>query len=208
VYLTVGQTAVATGTYVPFPPAQLSVTPTTAFASSGSVGGPFTPGSTTYEVTNSAGSNLSWSAATDVSWLTLTPSSGILAGGASTNVVVSFNTNASSLAPGNYTGTIGFTNLSSGAGNTARTVNLTVSVHPPVLLTNAQLFANGLFALTLQGVTGGVYSIVTSTNLLMPLSNWAESLRLTNTAGVTVFTNAPLPNASQRYYRARELSIP
>ena len=115
------------------------------------------------------------------------------------------NANANSLAPGSYTNTIGFTNLDTGLGNTAYPVSLVVGgIHPPVQFTGVSLLTNGAIAMTLQGVTGGVYSIVASTNLLNPLTNWAEVLRLTNTAGQTVFTNPPPTNASL-YYRAEEL---
>ena len=58
--------------------------------------------------------------------------------------------------------------------------------------------------MTLQGYTGSVYSIVTSTNLLKPLSNWTEVWRLTNTTGQAIFTNPLLPSSPQ-YYRAKEL---
>ena len=58
--------------------------------------------------------------------------------------------------------------------------------------------------MTLQGVTNRVYSILTSTNFLAPLTNWTIVLtNLTNTAGQTTFTNQPA-SASQRYYRAKE----
>jgi hypothetical protein len=80
-----------------------------------------------------------------------------------------------------------------------------VQVHPPVLFTNAQLLANGALVLTLQGVAGKAYSIVSTTNLFTPLTNWTESVRITNTAGQITFTNPPSPSVPQRYYRAKEL---
>jgi hypothetical protein len=115
------------------------------------------------------------------------------------------NANASSLAAGSYSDTVGFTNLSGGSGNTAYPVSLLVSgVHPPAQFTSVRLLPNDTIALTLQGVTGGVYSIVASTNLLNPLTNWAEVWRLTNTGGQTVFTNPPPPSLPQ-FYRAKQL---
>jgi hypothetical protein len=99
---------------------------------------------------------------------------------------------------------VSFTNRSTGRGSTNRLVSLSVAVHPPVQFTGVRLLTNSAIALTLQGVTGRVYSIVASTNLLKPLTNWAEVLRLTNTAGQTVFTNPP-PASSPQYYRAKEL---
>ena len=78
------------------------------------------------------------------------------------------------------------------------------TTHPPALLGSAGLLSNGRLTMTLQGYTGSVYSIVTSTNLLTPLSNWTEAFRLTNTTGQAVFTNPP-PSSSPQYYRAKEL---
>jgi hypothetical protein len=74
----------------------------------------------------------------------------------------------------------------------------------PVWLGGLRLLSNRGVAMTLQGVPWGVYSIVASTNLLNPLTNWAEVLRLTNTFGQTVFTNPPSASLPQ-YYRAKEL---
>ena len=205
VTLTPGQTTVVTATYVPIPPAQLSLTPAVGLAAAGFAGGPFAPPSITYALSNAGGADLNWSATKSAPWLSLSSTGGTLVGGSSTNITVSINSSANSLAAGNYSDMVGFTNLSGGLGNTSRTVGLAVSDHPSVRITAPRLLNNGQFILTLQGVTGGVYSIVTSTNLLTPLSNWTEALKVTNTAGQTVFTNPlPLP-APQHYYRAREL---
>ena len=63
---------------------------------------------------------------------------------------------------------------------------------------------NGAVAATLQGSAGLVYSILGSTNLLQPLTNWTEVLRLTNTTGAITFTSPP-PVLSPQYYRAKQL---
>ncbi len=202
VQITPGQLTTVPATYTRIP---LAVIPAAGLASSGYSGGPFTPAGVTYTLTNSGGSSLDWSASKTANWLTLTARSGTLAAGTSTNVTLSVNANANTLAPGSYTTTVGFTNLDTGLGNTAYPVSLVVGgIHPPVQFTGVSLLTNGAIAMTLQGVTGGVYSIVASTNLLNPLTNWEEVLRLTNTAGQTVFTNQPPTNASL-YYRAEEL---
>jgi Viral BACON domain len=182
------------------PPAGLEVGPLTGLSSSGYVGGPFSPAGITYTLSNGGGSNLVWSASKSASWLTLSPSNGVLVGGASTNVVVTINTQANSLAASNYTDTVSFSNTSTGLGNANRPVNLTVLVNPPALLANPEALTNGSLAMTLQGVTNRVYSILGSTNLLEPLTNWSEVLRLTNTGGQIILTNPP-----PQYYRAKEL---
>jgi uncharacterized repeat protein (TIGR03803 family) len=211
VSLVVGQTKVVTAAYVPSP--RLLVIPATGLSSSGYAGGSFTPASIAYTVSNIGSNALPWSASKTAPWLSLSQSGGTLAAGAGTGVTLSLNERANALSPGTYSDTIGFTNLTNGLGNAAFAVTLAVSVHPPVLFTNAQLFADGSFALTLQGVAGRVYSIVTSTNVTLPLTNWVElsngslALRLTNTAGFTRFTNAPSLSAPQLYYRAKELQL-
>jgi len=78
-------------------------------------------------------------------------------------------------------------------------VTLAVAVHPPVRLSNPQVLTNGSLCLAIQGMANGVYAIMVSTNLLTPLSNWTEILRLTNTTGQTTFTNQP-PSSTRQYY--------
>jgi hypothetical protein len=184
--------------------AQLGVSPTGDMSCNGFVGGPFSPTNTICLLANSGEGALQWTAIWTSNWLSLSATRGWLAGGAQTNITVSINGNASTLAGGSYTGTIGFLNQSNGLGNTTRRVSLTAAAHPPVALNGARVLPNGSLTMTLQGVTNRLYSILGTTNLLQPLTNWAEVLRLTNTGGQTVFTNPP-PLSSPQYYRAKEL---
>jgi hypothetical protein len=134
----------------------------------------------------------------------LTPAVGTLVGGASTNVSLSLD--ASSLAPNTYTDIVSFINLSGGLGDTSRSVDLTVAVHPPVLRANPQTLPNWDLVMTLQGVTNKVYPILGTTNLSDPVVDWPEVRRLTNTSGQTPFTiTNPASVGAQQYYRAREL---
>jgi hypothetical protein len=157
-----------------------------------------------YTLTNSGGGSLSWSATKAANWLSLSPNSGTLVAGAGTNVTVSINTNANSLPAGTYADTVSFTNLTTGLGSTNFPVTVNVAVHPPVVLASPHVLTDGSLVMTVEGVTNRVYSIVVSTNLLVPLSNWTQILRLTNTTGQTTFTNPP-PSALPGYYRAQEL---
>ncbi|HTB79825.1 MAG TPA: putative Ig domain-containing protein [Opitutaceae bacterium] len=113
--------------------ANISVTPASGFTSTGGTGGPFTPGSASYQVTNTGSGSMSWNANGAPSWITLLPASGTLASGVSTTVTASINTAANSLGVGTYTGTINFNNTTSGFGNTSRSVSLTVTPPPPVI---------------------------------------------------------------------------
>ena len=81
-----------------------------------------------------------------------------------------------------------------------------VATYVAIKLSGARLADNGTIVIVLEGATNSVYSIVASTNLAAPLTNWAEVLRITNTTGRTGFTITNPPSAAtQRYYRARRL---
>lgn len=107
-------------------PAQLSVSPSSGFASSGPPGGPFSPTNQIYTLSNPGGVSMNWTATNSTMWLTLSATSGTLAAGASTNITASINATASTLTDGSYSDTIGFTNTTNGAGNTTRSVSLTI----------------------------------------------------------------------------------
>jgi hypothetical protein len=87
--------------------------------------------------------------------------------------------------------------------NQTTTIEATYSASA-LRLADPQVLVDGYLAMTLQGVTNRVYSIVVSTNLLNQMSAWSEVLRLTNTAAETRFTNMP-PSSTPLYYRAKEL---
>ena len=107
--------------------AALTVTPASSLTSTGPVGGPFSPISQTYTLSNSGGATLSWTASNAANWLSLSASSGTLAVGGSTTVIASINANANSLTAGSYPDTLSFTNVTNGVGNTTRGVSLTVT---------------------------------------------------------------------------------
>jgi hypothetical protein len=108
-------------------PGSLSVTPSGGLSASGSQGGPFSPSSQSYALQNTGGSTINWNAAKTQNWVTLSSTSGSLAGGATATVTTSINSTANSLGAGTYSDTVTFTNTTNGSGNTTRSVNLTVS---------------------------------------------------------------------------------
>ncbi len=122
---TAGQAQVAVSMDVLLP-ATLTVTPSESFLCTGPTGGPFTPASTTYNLSNTGGQPLDWTASTTANWVTLSPTSGTLAAGASASVTVSLGVQATSLAAGNHAGPVQFKNTTNGLGNVARYVALTV----------------------------------------------------------------------------------
>jgi hypothetical protein len=181
---------------VVLPLGNLGVSPTAGLASSGYTGGPFSPASTLYGLTNSGGSNLSWTASATANWLSVSPSSGTLAGGASTNVQVSISANANGLAAGNYTDTVGFTNLSDGMGNTTRSASLSVVLPPaaPVLTFNP---ASGL---GITGTTGATFRLEYRASLVS--GQWLPLKTNTLGPGFNLLLPWPPTNGPAAFYRA------
>jgi VCBS repeat-containing protein len=108
----------------------MSVTPAGGMSSSGAPGGPFSPSSQQYTLTNTGGTSINWTASKTQTWVTLSSAGGTLAAGATDNVTVSINSGANSLVAGPYNDTVTFTNSTNGTGNTTRTVSLTVNAAP------------------------------------------------------------------------------
>jgi pectate lyase len=93
--------------------AELIVTPSQEFASSGFEGGTFTPAGKNYTLTNNSPNSLDWTAEANVPWLDVSPDSGTLQPTQSVEVAVSINADANSLAAGDYNTEVIFTNLTS-----------------------------------------------------------------------------------------------
>ncbi len=106
----------------------LNVIPGTGLISSGPVNtGPFVPQSQSYTLSNTGSAPLNWSAISSQTWVTISPSSGSLGVGANTTVSVSINNIANSLASGNYSDIVNFTNTTNHNGDDIRSITLTVS---------------------------------------------------------------------------------
>jgi hypothetical protein len=137
----------------------------------GLYGGPFTAVPATYTLTNKGNFPLGWSAAKSQTWLTISPSSGVLAAGASATLTATINTNANILAVGSYSDTIIFDNISNGNGDVSRTVNLTVTGSPTLAISSAAFGATGFM--------GGPFvqsnSVVTVSNVGTSPLGWAVS---------------------------------
>lgn len=91
----------------------LVVTPAGGFSAFGAEGGPFSPASETFTLTNSSASSLNWQV-TAPSPLNLSPASGTLAGDTATTVLATLNSSAHTLGVGTYPGQISFTDQTSG----------------------------------------------------------------------------------------------
>lgn len=106
------------------------------YSVSGDSGGPFSPASMDFTVSNNGDAYLSFSASSDVNWVDVSGGSGSLAPGAEATVSVSINSNANSLPNGGYSGTLTFTNLTDGDGDTMRGLSLEVGVPSMVYSVN------------------------------------------------------------------------
>jgi hypothetical protein len=91
----------------------LLITPQLGLIAIGPVGGPFTPTTRTYTLTNAGGAPLTWTLANTSMWLSVSPAGGTLtAGGPAVSVTVGLNANANRLNLGIYTNNIVFADLS------------------------------------------------------------------------------------------------
>jgi hypothetical protein len=167
-------------------PGALGVLPAGDLNSSGWVGGPFSPPSISYTLTNSGGLPLNWTASQAQNWITLSATNGTLPAGLITSVTASLNLNAASLPAGNYSDSISFTNASSGAGNTNRNINLSVLPQPTFQLS---IIVNPPAWGTVSPTNGG-YPAGTSVELL---ATPAMYFRFAEWHGDAVSTNNPLP---------------
>lgn len=108
-------------------PGSLSVYPTTGLVSTGGAGGPFTPASIKYTLSNTGGQTIDWTCTKTQSWITLSKSSGTLVAGATDTVTVSINVIADVLVADDYVDIISFVNTTNVIGTISVNASLTVS---------------------------------------------------------------------------------
>ena len=130
--------------------ANLLVSPATNLNASGPTGGPFTPASQIYTLTNIGSDDLGWSAVANQSWVSLSALSGTLAPNESTMVTVSLDPGVAAFDPGAYAGAVQFINETSGIGSTSRTVSL--------LIKDGYLSVTPATGLSSSGGPGGPFS--------------------------------------------------
>jgi hypothetical protein len=123
----------------------------------------------------------------DSDWLTIT---------SSINGVVSFTFTANPLA-------------------TSRTANITLlgqvipitqcaALVTPPTLTGFTILGNGAFQFSFTNNQSAVFTVLTTTNLSLPLTNWTVlGVPINNGSGQYQFTDLTATNDSQRFYRVR-----
>ena len=196
-------------------PEPLRIFPAGPLVFSGPVGGPFSPASQTYALTNSGGGALSWSLANTSSWFNVSPVSGSLArGGRGATVTLSVASAATNFPPGAFPATFEFSNRTDKFVQD-RSALLAV-VTPPVIAgqpvnqallegqtatfgvsiaTNALMYyqwqLNGANLIDAGEISGSLTSTLTVSNVTLA-SVGAYSVILSNAAGVLASSNALL----------------
>jgi subtilase family serine protease len=145
-------------------PSYLVVSPQAGLTATGLPGGPFTPSSQTFYVSNYGPAALSWSLTNTALWLTVTPTNGTLpAGGSATPVTVGFSSAANALTSGVYSATLTFVD-----GNTSLT-----RARPFTLQVSQSLVQNGGFetgSFSSWTLTGNTSDNVVSASRITPHS--------------------------------------
>jgi WD40 repeat protein len=125
-----GQLTEITPIYTQMTPGTLHVTPSDNLNAAGQEGGPFTPNSIVYEVSNTGETEISFTVTKSVNWITLSNTVQILSPGQSIIVSVSIDSDADNLSQGNYSDDIIISNTTNGNGNTTRFAFLTITEIP------------------------------------------------------------------------------
>lgn len=178
-------------------PGVLTVLPGVDLASSGTVGGPFTPASMDYTLTNAGGASLDWAARAAEDWVDISPASGTLSAGASITVTVSLAAPANALIEGVYASTISFRDLATSTG-LLRGVELTVQPIPVLLA--ARLTPAAGFQIILTGQPMRTYVIETTSDF----TAWTSvGTNTTQADGRWSYSDLPTMETTPKFYRAR-----
>jgi len=113
-----------------------AVVPPEDFITSGSQGGPFSPSSKTYTLTNIGPNSLDWSANITQPWLDIDATAGTLAPGETATVELWLTAEANSLPPGDYNDLITFTNVTSGFVQTRQAILQVIAIPGEIKVTD------------------------------------------------------------------------
>jgi hypothetical protein len=164
----------------------LVVSPTNGFAASGPVGGVFNVTSQSYSLTNLGGNSLPWSIINTSSWLSASPSSGTLAGGAQTTMTVSLTAAANSLGSGIYTADLPVTNSTGVAANLSFTISVGQSI-----VNNGGFETGNFFGWTLDA--SSKYDFVTTSSGYVHSGRYGTALGQDGSLGYLYQTLATSP---------------
>jgi subtilisin family serine protease len=173
----------------------MEITPPSAIAFSGGVGGPFSPLEYSVTVKNSGAGDLRWQGTSSENWATLTPASSELPPGAETNVVVTLSVEATQLGSGDYHAALQFVNTENGSGNGS--YDVTLEIRGEIKPSSASV-ENGQFTGVFSVPEAGSYTIEYSSDL----RTWTVLQSVEATSGLVDFT-APINLSTMRFFRAR-----
>jgi len=111
------------------PPMGLDVSPSIGLTAEGEVGGPFSPDSITYTLTNLGETPIDYEVTASAAWISVSSTTGTLPVTGTMPVTVSINTRANGFGSGVYTERVSFINTTNHEGDTTRLVHLKVG-HP------------------------------------------------------------------------------
>lgn len=114
------------------------VLPDEDFVISGSQGGPFSPLTTIYELSNSGTEEILWDTEADADWIMMAPDSGKLSPGESASITITASEAINSLAPGNYIQSLSFFDITNNI-QLNRKLILTISAHQGIIVSPKHL---------------------------------------------------------------------
>ena len=164
----------------------LAVSPTNGFNAAGLAGGVFNVTSQNYSLTNLSGSSLVWGILNMSSWLNVSPSGGVLAGGASTTMTVSLSAAALNLGTGVYAANLAVTNPAGIAASLPFTINVGQST------VNNGGFESGNFAGWSLNASSK-YDFVTTSSSLVHSGSYGAALGQTGSPGYLYQTLSTSP---------------
>jgi len=153
-------------------PDSLGIFPAGGFFASGLAGGPFSPTSQIYILTNSSADSLTWSLVNTSAWLNASATSGTLAAGATSSVTISLTPAANSLAVGTYGASVNFTNWNT---HFVQSLLFTLQTLQPLVVLPATGF-------TASGPVGGPFNITMQNYSLTNSGSFSLNWSLINTS--------------------------
>ncbi|MHC4209995.1 MAG: C25 family cysteine peptidase [Planctomycetota bacterium] len=108
-------------------PIGMHVLPDEDFDTSGPLGGPFTPASVTYSLSNHCGVPIEFTVEAGAPWISVSQTSGVVPLRSKTNITVSVNGLADDLPNGFYEAPVTITNTTTHEGDTVRMVSLDIN---------------------------------------------------------------------------------
>jgi hypothetical protein len=180
----------------------LVILPTNNFYFIGLPGGPFAPASQSIILTNERAGTLNWSINNTSAWFNVSPASGVLSGGAQTNLSLTLAPAATNLANGIYNATLFVTNTTS---QVAQAVTVGVIIGSPVQ--NGGFETGDFTGWTLTGDAGNFNYVDGSGSFVAPHSG--TYCALLGESGYLAYLSQNLPTAvSQKYLLSVWLNNP